>query len=128
MNLTKATVYGNSGYVVFDPETDKGIFGFIETWVDKDKVSHDKIKLQQCFNHELGIRLQWQRLGNKSIEWRKSIAAISFRSPMLAKGAIAIIEQLLRDMVSGEELPKESSEIEVESNEIEKMIGKIGRI
>jgi len=128
MKIKKVELYGNSGYIVFDDATDKGIFGFVEKWEDKDKVSHDQIKLQECFNHKLGMRLQWNKLGKRSKEWGKYVPSVCFNSPVLARGAVAIIEQLLKDMVSGEELPKESSEIEKESNETEEMIKKIGRI
>jgi len=128
MKIKKVELYGNSGYIVFDDATDKGIFGFVEKWEDKDKVSHDQIKLQECFNHELGMRLQWNRLGKKSIEWHKYVPSVCFNSPVLARGAVAIIEQLLKDMVSGEELLKEDSQIETESGDIDKMLWKIGRI
>ena len=128
MKIKKVELYGNSGYIVFDDATDRGIFGFVEKWEDKDKVSHDQIKLQECFNHELGMRLQWNKLGKRSKEWGKYVPSVCFNSPLLARGAVAITEQLLKDMVSGEELPKESSEIEKESNETEEMIKKIGRI
>jgi len=74
------------------------------------------------------MRLQWNKLGKRSKEWGKYVPSVCFNSPVLARGAVAIIEQLLKDMVSGEELPKESSEIEKESNETEEMIKKIGRI
>jgi len=128
MKIKSVELYGNSGYIVFDDATDRGIFGFVEKWEDKDKVSHDQIKLQECFNHKLGMRLQWNKLGKRSKEWGKYVPSVCFNSPVLARGAVAIIEQLLKDMVSGEELPKESSEIEKESNETEEMIKKIGRI
>lgn len=128
--IKKIEIYGNTGYVIFKDR--QGIFGFLERWEDNEKVSHVKIRLQECFNHKLGIRLQWRKLGKMSREWNKAIPSVALGVPELAKGTIAIIERLLKDITcdttSDTETPRDESQAETKSDEVDKMMSEIGRV
>lgn len=126
--IKKIELYGETGYAVFD-KNGRGIFGCIQRWEDKKTGEwYVKIRLQECFVHESGIRLQWKRLGPKETEWKKTVPGIALAVPELAQGAREIITQLLKDAVGNDETPKEAVEVEAESDKIDELLEKVGRI